>query len=108
MDTDSNLSALFQDSNTEDPSSSDNSRVDIAITVKALVSAEVTGTFLGEYSANINAIWDNTRCIEIDMEANTRVDHHIITMRVPAMNVAHQMENIIAKVVWVHEEGDLE
>ena len=59
MDTGSNLSAFFQD------------RVERGTTVNGIVLVEVTGTFLGEYSATINVFHDDTRCIEMNMEANT-------------------------------------
>jgi hypothetical protein len=107
-DTDINLSALFQDSDIKDPSSSDDSRVEREFTVRVLIPAEAEGTFLGEYSATINAIRDSTRCIEVDMETNTGAEHSRITIRMPDMDVAHQAENIITNVVRAHKEGDLE
>jgi hypothetical protein len=99
---------LFQDINIEDPSLSDNSRVERGITVNVLVPAEVVGTFLGQDCATMNAIQDITGCIEMDMEGNIRADHRRITMHVPTMDVAHQVENIIINVVRAHEEGALE
>ena len=91
---------MFQDS--------DDSRVERGITVNVLVLAEAVGTLLGKDSTTINAIRDNTRCIEMDTKATLRADHHTITILVPDMNVAQEAENFTRNVVRAHSEGNLE
>ena len=44
----------------------------------------------------------------MDTETNILAEHRKITIHVPTMDVAHQLENIITNVVRTHEEGDLE
>ena len=77
-DTDINLSVVFQN------------KVQEGITFNILVLVEATGTFIGEYSAPIDAIRASTRCTEMDMETNTGTDHSRIIMLVPGMDIAHR------------------
>ena len=78
------------------------------VTVKVVIPAETSVSFIGEYSATMNATGDSMACTELNMETNTGAEHTNIAMLVPHMDAAHTTENIIMNVVRVHEEGDSE
>jgi hypothetical protein len=68
---------------------------------------EAAATVLGEYVVILNAIRDSKACIKIEMVANTGADQHVIKMRVPSMDIAHQAEGVITQVILSYIVGNV-
>ena len=78
MDTNGDLSAMFQD------------RGERRITVNVLVLSETAETFLEENSVMTHTIQYSIRCIEMKLEANTGAEYRRVKMLVPGMDIAHR------------------